>query len=250
VKRCLRGLTALTAAAVVAGCVASAPPREFPPGAPRLLPAEPAASVLYVALGDSTEEGVGASAPPRHYVGRLHERLLAVYPHARLINLGVGGATAAGVVRRQLPRALELQPDLVTLSVGPNDITQGRDLESYARDIETILRTLTHRTAAVVVVNLIPDLTVTPRFRGKEIEPRVRQRVVAFNEILIRQARTHGAEIVDLYAASQREVPGRPELIGADRYHPSDEGYARWAELMWAGIVARIVRPPSGPTRP
>jgi hypothetical protein len=54
----MRRLTALTAAAVVAGCVASAPPREFPP---RLLPAEPAASVLYVALGDSTVKGAGAT---------------------------------------------------------------------------------------------------------------------------------------------------------------------------------------------
>lgn len=243
-------LTALIAAAVVAGCVSSVPPGEFLPGALRLLPAEPAASVLYVALGDSTVEGVGASSPARNYVGRLHERLRAVYPRARLMNLGVGGATASGVRSRQLPRALELQPDLVTLSVGPNDITGGRDLESYARDVEAILRTLTHRTTAVVVVNLIPDITVTPRFRGTEIEPRVRQRVVAFNEILIRQARAYGAEVVDLYAASQREVPGRPELVGADRYHPSDEGYARWAELMWAGIEARITRPPSGPTRP
>jgi acyl-CoA thioesterase-1 len=235
-------LTALIAAGVVAGCVASVPPGEFPPGVLRLLPAEPAASVLYVALGDSTVEGVGASSPARNYVGRLHERLRAVYPRARLMNLGVGGATAAGVLSRQLPRALELQPDLVTLSVGPNDITGKRDLGSYARDIDTILRTLTRRTSAVVVVNLIPDLTVTPRFRGKEIEPRVRQRVVAFNEVLARQAREYGAEVVDLYAASQREVPSRPDLIGPDRYHPSDEGYERWAELMWPGIEARIVR--------
>jgi lysophospholipase L1-like esterase len=241
----MRRLAALTAAAVVAGCVSSAPPRESPRGAPRLLPAAAAASVLYIALGDSTVEGVGASAPARNYVGRLHQRLLAVYPRARLVNLGVGGATAAGVLSRQLPRALELQPDLVTLSVGPNDITRGRDLESYARDIETILGTLTDRTTAVVVVNLIPDLTLTPRFRGKEIEARLRQRVVAFNEILIRHARTHGAEIVDLYTASHREVPGRPEFIGPDHYHPSDEGYARWAELMWTGIEARIMRQPS-----
>ena len=235
-------LTALIAAGVVAACDASVPPGESPPGVLRLLPAEPAASVLYVALGESTVEGVVASSPARNYVGRLHERLRAVYPRARLMNLGVGGATATGVLRRQLPRALELQPDLVTLSVGPNDITGKRDLGSYARDIDAILRTLTRRTSAVVVVNLIPDLTVTPRFRGKEIEPRVRQRVVAFNEVLARQAREYGAEVVDLYAASQREVPGRPDLIGPDRYHPSDEGYARWAELMWPGIEARIVR--------
>jgi lysophospholipase L1-like esterase len=238
----MRRLAALTAAAVVTGCVSSAPPRESPRGAPRLLPAAAAASVLYIALGDSTVEGVGASAPARNYVGRLHQRLLAVYPRARLVNLGVGGATAAGVLSRQLPRALELQPDLVTLSVGPNDITGKRDLESYARDIDAILRTLTRRTSAVVVVNLIPDLTVTPRFRGEGIESRVRQSVVAFNEALARQARAYGAEVVDLYAASQREVPGRPDLIGPDRYHPSDEGYARWAELMWAGIEARIAR--------
>ncbi len=235
-------LTALVAAAVVAGCVASAPPGESPPGVRRLLPAEPAAAILYVALGDSTVEGVGASSPAHNYVGRLHERLRAVYPQARLRNLGVGGATASGVLSRQLPRALELQPDLVTLSVGPNDITDKRDLERYARDIDAILRALTRGTSAVVVVNLIPDLTVTPRFSGTEIEPRVRERVIAFNEVLVRQARAYGAEVVDLYAASQREVPGRPDLIGPDRYHPSDEGYARWAELMWPGIEARIGR--------
>jgi lysophospholipase L1-like esterase len=158
------------------------------------------------------------------------------------MNLGAGGATASGVRSRQLPRAVELRPDLVTLSVGPNDITDKRDLESYARDIDTILETLTRRTSAIVVVNLIPDLTVTPRFSGTEIESSLRRRVVAFNEVLARQARAYGAEVVDLYAASQREVPGRPGLIGPDRYHPSDEGYGRWAELMWAGIAARIVR--------
>ena len=55
-------------------------------------------------------------------------------------------------------------------------------------------------------------------------------------------AHAHGAEIVDLYSASRQEVPRRPELIGADGYHPSDEGYARWADLMWAAIEGRIAR--------
>jgi len=54
-------------------------------------------------------------------------------------------------------------------------------------------------------------------------------------------ARAHGVQLVDLYAASQREVPLRPELIGSDGYHPSDAGYARWAELLWEGVEARIV---------
>ena len=69
---------------------------------------------------------------------------------------------------------------------------------NYARDIDAILRIHVRQTGAVVVVNLIPDLTVTPRFRGEEIEAQVRKRVVAFNEILALQARGYGAEVVDL----------------------------------------------------
>jgi acyl-CoA thioesterase-1 len=235
-----RRLTVLTAATFLAGCAVGTLPEGS--NAIRFLPAEPSASFLYVALGDSTVEGVGASAPGRNYVSLLYVRLREAYPRARLINLGAGGATAGEVLNHQLPRALELRPDLVTLSVGPNDITRERALEAYARDVEATIRALTRLTTAVLVVNLIPDLSVTPRFSGQEIAPLVRERVVAFNEVLSRQARASGAEVVDLYGASQREVPRRPELIGVDRYHPSDEGYARWAELMWAGIETRLPR--------
>jgi lysophospholipase L1-like esterase len=232
-------LIVLTMAVLLMGCTGGTAPTADPP-AVRLLPARPSASLLYLALGDSTVEGIGASSPDRNYVGRLYARLRAVYPSARVMNLGTGGATAADVRSRQLPRSLELQPDLVTLSIGPNDITEKRNPREYASDVEAILRALARRTTAVVVVNLIPDLTVTPRFKGKEIEPLIRQRVVVFNEILSRQALAWNAEVVDLYGPSQREVPQRAELIAADRYHPSDEGYARWAELMWTGIERRM----------
>jgi lysophospholipase L1-like esterase len=63
---------------------------------------------------------------------------------------------------------------------------------------------------------------------------------VRFNEALARAARSYGVEVVDLYAASRAEIPRRPELIAADGYHPSDQGYARWAELLWAGIERRL----------
>jgi lysophospholipase L1-like esterase len=226
----------------VAGCGGWTPSHSAPAGRPVQLPADRAAVVVYVALGDSTVEGHGATAPGRNYVGRLYARLRTVYPRAQLANLGVGGATAADVLRGQLPQALALRPALVTLSVGPNDITQDRSLWAFARDVALILDALARDTTAVVVVNLIPDMTVTPRFRGTEAEARIHDRVVAWNDVLAAQARKHGAEIVDLYAASRREVPGRPELISTDGYHPSDAGYARWAELMWAGVDARIPR--------
>ena len=210
------------------------------PETTRALPLDRGAAVLYVALGDSTVEGVGATSPERNYVSRLHERLRAVYPGARVANLGVGGATSADVLLRQLDRAIEQRPQLVTLSIGPNDITTRVPVETYEKNLEAIFGRLRHETAAVVVVNLIPDLAVTPRFSRSRAREAVGRQTVLFNEALERQGRAHGAEVVDLYAASRREVPLRPELIGGDGYHPSDAGYARWAELVWSGIQSRV----------
>ena len=197
---------------------------------------------MYVALGDSTVHGVGADGPESNYVSRLYERLRSVYPRARVTNLGVSGATAANLLDGQLRKAVALLPDLVTLSIGPNDITRGRDARQYEQDVEKILKTLMRETDAVVVLNLIPDLAVTPHFKETEMAAAVGRRVTAFNEALLRQARVYGVEVVDLYKPSQLEVPRQPELIAADGYHPSDQGHARWAELMWQGIEARMQR--------
>jgi len=187
----------------------------------RLLPADRSAAVTYVALGDSTVEGIGASSPEHTYVSRVHARLRSVYPDARLANLGVSGATSAHVLLRQLDRAIELGPDLVTLSIGPNDITGRVSVETYEKNLETILGRLTDETTAVVVANLIPDLAVTPRFKGSPEQDAVAARTVRFNEALARRARARGVQLVDLY-------------------HPSDAGYARWAALLWEGVEARI----------
>lgn len=206
----------------------------------RLLPAEGSPVVAYVALGDSTVEGVGASRPELNYVSRIHARLRAVYPSVRLTNLGAGGATSGDVLARQLDRAIERRPHLVTLSVGPNDITKGVRVETYEKNLETILGRLGRETRAVVVANLIPDLALTPRFNRHRERDAVAALTLGFNDALARQARAHGVQLVDLYTASRRELPQRPELVWSDGYHPSDAGYARWAELLWEGIEARI----------
>jgi len=106
--------------------------------------------------------------------------------------------------------------------------------------VAKILTRLARETDAVVVVTLIPDMTVTPRFRDSPERDAIGRAVRVFNERLATQARARHADVVDLYTASQREVPGRPELLAGDGYHPSDLGYARWAELMWPTVRARI----------
>lgn len=206
----------------------------------RMLPADASAEVIYVALGDSTVEGVGASSAGTNYVGRLAARLRDRYPRARTVNLGVAGATSYDVLEAQLGEAIALKPQLVTLSIGPNDITAKVPVETYAENLDMILGRLADQTEAVVVVSLLPDLAVTPRFRRRDNAPVVARLSAEFNEVVVRAGKRHGALLVDLYAASRREVPGHPELLAADGYHPSDLGYARWAELMWEAVRTRL----------
>ena len=216
---------------------ATAPPPA--PVAVRSLPSDRDVPVGYVALGDSTVEGIGATSPDKNYVGRIFARFKGEYPAAKVDNLGVAGATSADVVRLQLPKAVALRPTLVTLSVGPNDITQGRDFDDYERNVDTILGTLARETGAVVVVNTLPDLAVSPIFTAEEKQV-VGALSRAFNDVLAQKARQYGAEVVELYAPSQDEVPANSSLFAADNYHPSDAGYARWADFMWRGVEARL----------
>jgi acyl-CoA thioesterase I len=227
-------IAALATALLAGGCAGGRSDRA------RMLPLDRGAPILYVALGDSTVEGVGASTPEATYVSRVHARLRAVYPRANVVNLGADGATSADVIADQLERAVLLRPRLVTLSIGPNDITAHVPVAEYERNVGAIFQRLGRETGAVVVANLLPDLAITPRFRGRPTTPEVGELTQRFNEALLRRARASRIEVVDLYHPSRAEIPQRPELLASDGYHPSDVGYERWAELVWAGVARRI----------
>ena len=105
-------------------------------------------------------------------------------------------------------------------------------VDEYKKNIDWILRTLTDETSALVVVNLLPNLAATAQFAGSDKRGIVGRLTVRFNDVLERKVRHYGVEFVDLYERSRDEIPRRPELVASDGYHPSDLGYARWAQLM------------------
>ncbi|MCU0491289.1 MAG: SGNH/GDSL hydrolase family protein [Chloroflexaceae bacterium] len=208
----------------------------------RFLPADATAAFTYVALGNSVVYGTGASSRSRGYVPLLHHQLQTVYPHARLHNLGSNGATAEQVLTQQLAQAVALRPHLVTLSVGPNDLTQARPLYAYTHDLEDIFERLTSQTEAVVVASTLPDITRTPLVAGLDSLTRqlIGDQVQRFNGALYAVAGQHDVEVVDVYEPSRQMAKGDTSLTAADGYHPSDDGYAHWAELMWRGIERRL----------
>ena len=203
----------------------------------RSLPSDRRTPLVYVALGDSTVYGLGASSPSTHYVARLFWRLHSQYPLARLSNRGACRATTTDVLAHQVPDAIMDRPHLVTLSVGPNDIRQGRTPQDFAGRVEVILERLERDTDAAVILNALPDLSLSPRFREPE-----RSMVAAltrhYNHALQHVADDFGIELVDLTITDPVVDPQR--FFSDDGYHPSDDGYAAWAGAMWEAVWARI----------
>lgn len=190
--------------------------------------------IVYVALGDSTGAGVGAR--DGGYVARLFKRLEERRPESKLSNLCVSGATTADVVREQLDRGVALNPDLVTIGIGINDIGHGLTIDQFAKNLDQILSTLKEKTHATIVVTNLPDISSAPRI-PTSMRSEYQRQIDEFGKRLEEIARQHGVTIFDIYTITKEELPSHPEYFSADGFHPSDEGYELWATQMWPTLA-------------
>ena len=193
--------------------------------------------IVYVALGDSTGAGVGAR--DGGYVARLFKRIAEQQPESKLSNLCVSGATTADVLRGQLDQGVAMNPDLVTVGIGINDIGHGLTLEQFSKNYEEILSTLKEKTSAQIVVSNLPDVSSAPRIPNA-MRAEYQRRIAQFSERLEEIANRHGVTIFDVYTITKDELPSHPEYFSIDGFHPSDDGYELWATQMWP-TVARVV---------
>ena len=79
----------------------------------------------FVAMGDSITVGMGDPTPEGRGWRGFAVLLADTLPQPDLHNLAFLGAQAADVERAQLPAALDLKPDVVSLVVGINDTLRG-----------------------------------------------------------------------------------------------------------------------------
>ncbi|MDT8911065.1 SGNH/GDSL hydrolase family protein [Amycolatopsis sp. PS_44_ISF1] len=150
----------------------------------------------YVAIGDSFTEGLNDGLPDgsfRGWADRLAEVLSGGEPGFQYANLALRGKMLDEIMAEQLPIALELQPDLVTVCAGGNDIiVPGADVDAVAAHLEDGVAKLRAAGIPVVMFNG-PDLktlSVMSVLRGK---------VGIYNTHLWAIAERHGAKMVDLW---------------------------------------------------
>lgn len=191
-------------------------------------PAPPVSFARYVALGDSSTEGVDDPDGAGGYRGwsqRLAERVDAAQGGGLLYaNLATRGLTTRQIRERQLDAALALRPDLATVFCGTNDVTAPRfDAAAVAADIAHLQRALVDRGATVLSFTL-PDLTPLMPL-ARLIAPRI----AALNQALASASRASGAILVDFAA---HPVATDRRLWSEDRIHANAAGHARIADAL------------------
>lgn len=193
--------------------------------------------IVYLAIGGSDAAGVGANPITRGYVYRIAEELDTRVDEVFLAPLAIPTATAG-----QLDPALELflgseiEPDLVTVWTGPNDVIQGEDVDDFEDELEDIFERLRDRTDGVIVAANIPDLTELPRFRDDPDDDVTRERIEEFNEAIAEQAEDYDVLVVDLYGE-----PVEDDLVSdEDGFHPNNEGHRRIANRFLEVILPAL----------
>lgn len=178
----------------------------------------------YVALGDSQTEGLWDTDDNGALVGfadRLALLLDTHCPGIEYANLAVRGKRIRDVLDDQLPAALAMEPDLVTVCVGMNDVTRpGRKFDRALLELDMLHDRLAG-TGATVVTTTFPDLArVLPA--GRILVPRV----LRVNDAIRAAADRHGFRLIDLYNADSMTAP---DTWSADRVHGSTKGHQLFA---------------------
>ncbi len=184
--------------------------------------------LLYVAIGDSAAQGIGASRPDHSYVGFLVRFIQTRMParRVRVANLGISGARVRLAIDEELPRLARLQPDVVTVCIGANDIASF-DPRRFSADIRELFAAL-------------PDHAIVADLPSFYFLPAERQVAIA-NAILRDAAAERGLTVVPLYRQTKRQgLWGVSRQFAGDLFHPNDRGYRVWARAFEPAVQERL----------
>lgn len=181
--------------------------------------------IRYIAAGDSTAVGEGASAVEKTYTYKLADSM-AHGNQVEYKNVALIGATTDSFITDQLQQIIDYKPDVVTISIGANDRTHLKSNAGILDNYKKIISELTEKTQARIYITDIPN------FRNAALLP------MPFRSILESRSRTLNPEIlaletsrvkvVDIHDFGWDNYPDIAKTFAKDQFHPNDLGYENW----------------------
>jgi lysophospholipase L1-like esterase len=177
----------------------------------------------FVALGDSFTEGVGDVNPARpNGVRGWADRVAEVMARDDFTyaNLAIRGRKLLQIAQTQVDPAIAMQPDLVSIYAGANDVLRPRvDIDHLIEVYDVAIGRLVGAGAHVVMFSAYDpgDSAVFGALRG---------RFAIYNELVREIADRHGATLVDFWRIRDYRDD---RLWDVDKMHMSSAGHQRMA---------------------
>jgi len=225
-----RGAIGLMAALMLAACADEAPPAPAEAGEAKAAPA-PQAEVAgeerrILAFGDSLFAGYGL-ATDEGYPEKLEAALRARGINARVADAGVSGDTTAGGRQRIefVLDSMDRAPDLALVELGGNDLLRGLSPEEARSNLAAILQELKSRNIPAIVYGMRAPPNAGPEYQ------------TAFDAMYPELAREYDAALVPFF---MEPLLGKPQLVQADRIHPTAAGIDAMVEATADTVVGAL----------
>jgi lysophospholipase L1-like esterase len=186
----------------------------------------------YLVMGDSLGSGYGAVPQTKGYAYQIYNSgRIASITSTLFCNASVIGVTSADVLNNQVPQADVFKPDVITLTVGGNDlakILEGADLDTVLSDFQANLTAILHHLVIELGATVyISNLYVIDRIPGADMI------VPIFNQIVSGVAAGYGIAVADIYS----QFLGKEGLLLIERQgawpleiHPTNAGHTAIAK--------------------
>lgn len=161
------------------------------------------------------------------------------------VGRGIGGQTTPQMVVRFRPDVIDLEPDVVHIMAGTNDIggnTGPMTPEQTLANIQTMTELAHAHGIRVIIGSILP----ADRFPWKPYYE-TGFRIVALNAMLKAYAAQSGAVYADYWTALKGAGLGMRGELSGDGVHPTAEGYKVMAPVAEAAIRAAMARPAPQP---
>ncbi len=178
-------------------------------------------------LGDSLSAGYGMPLEAS-WVSELRQRLIQQEYNYTIINASISGETTRGGAVR-LPGILaDNRVDIAIIALGGNDGLRGISLLEIETNLRHIIETLQAAGCEVVLV----QMQLPPNY-GAVYNSR-------FREIYSRLAASHAIQLTRFV---MEELIARPDLMQADRLHPTAKAQLVMLNNVWDDIQPLLKRP-------
>ena len=146
------------------------------------------------------------------------------------INRGISGQTTPQMLERFRQDVIDLQPAVVVILAGINDIagnTGPSTIEMIADNIFSMAEQAKANHIKVVLSSVLPAADFS-----WSLEEQPAEKVIALNALIKSYAKNHKMAYVDYHSAMKNEENGLKEELGDDSVHPNAAGYAVMEPLL------------------